>query len=201
MTDKEENSCDPHLSEDQKYEPIKPLKASGKAPVLVEIICERVHCVLYDFAINTVDMIAEKFEGLIDIRTVIRQGDEKDARYFLTLCEKAGKMLTVPTILLDGEVVRSCSLPVSYGVGKQITTIEGTTDNLNYLREAWEEVNVPQCGYCQSGQLIAATSLLNTNPNPSDQDIDDAMCGNIWRCGNYPRIRKAIHKAVKLKNK
>jgi len=105
------------------------------------------------------------------------------------------------SILLDGEVVRSCSLPVSYGVGKQITTIEGTTDNLNYLREAWEEVNVPQCGYCQSGQLIAATSLLNTNPNPSDQDIDDAMSGNICRCGTYPRIRKAIHKAVKLKNK
>jgi len=105
------------------------------------------------------------------------------------------------SILIDGEVVRSCSLPVSYGIGKQITTIEGKTDNLEYLREAWEEINVPQCGYCQSGQLIAAASLLNTNPNPSDQDIDDAMSGNICRCGTYPRIRKAIHKAVKLKNK
>jgi isoquinoline 1-oxidoreductase alpha subunit len=105
------------------------------------------------------------------------------------------------SILIDGEVVRSCSLPVSYGVGKQITTIEGKTDNLEYLREAWEDINVPQCGYCQSGQLIAATSLLNSNPNPSDQDIDDAMSGNICRCGTYPRIRKAIHKAVKLKNK
>ena len=105
------------------------------------------------------------------------------------------------SILIDGEVVRSCSLPVSYGVGKQITTIEGKTDNLDYLREAWEDINVPQCGYCQSGQLIAATSLLNSNPNPSDQDIDDAMSGNICRCGTYPRIRKAIHKAVKLKNK
>jgi len=105
------------------------------------------------------------------------------------------------SILIDGEVVRSCSLPVSYGIGKQITTIEGKTDNLEYLREAWEEINVPQCGYCQSGQLIAAASLFNTNPNPSDQDIDDAMSGNICRCGTYPRIRKAIHKAVKLKNK
>jgi len=104
MADNTENRCETHLTEAQKYEPIQPRKASGKAPVLVEIICERVHCVLYDFAINTVDMIAEKFEGQIDIRTVIRQGEEKDARYFLTLCEKAGKMLTVPTILINGEV-------------------------------------------------------------------------------------------------
>jgi hypothetical protein len=92
---------------DDLYEPIQPRVATGKAPVLVEIICERVHCVLYDFAINTVDMIAEKFEGLIDIRTVIRQGDEKDAEYFMALCKKAGKMLTVPTILIDGEVIFS----------------------------------------------------------------------------------------------
>ncbi|MFN0729872.1 (2Fe-2S)-binding protein [Polaribacter gochangensis] len=105
------------------------------------------------------------------------------------------------SILIDGEVVRSCSLPVSYGVGKQITTIEGKTDNLEILRKAWEEINVPQCGYCQSGQLIAATALLDTNSNPTDQDIDDAMSGNICRCGTYPRIKKAIHTAVKLKNK
>lgn len=87
------------------YDPVEPRVASGKAPVLVEIICERVHCVLYDFAINTVDMIAEKFEGLIDIRTVIRQGNEKDAEYFLALCKKAGRMLSVPTILINGEVI------------------------------------------------------------------------------------------------
>jgi len=105
------------------------------------------------------------------------------------------------SILIDGEVVRSCSLPVSYGVGKKITTIEGETDNLEYVREAWEAINVPQCGFCQSGQIIAATSLLNSNPTPTDEDIDDAMSGNICRCGTYPRIRKAIHKAVKLKNK
>lgn len=105
------------------------------------------------------------------------------------------------SVLIDGEVVRSCSLPVSYGIGTKITTIEGDTETLNYLRKAWEELNVPQCGYCQSGQLIAATSLLNSNPNPTDEAIDEAMSGNICRCGTYPRIRKAIHKAVQLKNK
>lgn len=105
------------------------------------------------------------------------------------------------SILIDGDLVRSCSLPVSYGVGKQITTIEGKTDNLEVLRKAWEEINVPQCGYCQSGQLIAATALLDNNPNPTNEDIDVAMSGNICRCGTYPRIRKAIHTAVKLKNK
>lgn len=105
------------------------------------------------------------------------------------------------SILIDGDLVRSCSLPVSYGVGKQITTIEGKTDNLEALRKAWEEINVPQCGYCQSGQLIAATALLDNNPNPTDEDIDLAMSGNICRCGTYPRIRKAIQTAVKLKNK
>src|SRR5210317_463853 len=104
MTDKEENSCDPHLSEDQQYEPIKPLKASGTAPVLVEIICERVHCVLYDYAINTVDMIVEIFGDLVEIETVIRQGDRENAQRFLDLCKKSGKMLPVPTILINGEV-------------------------------------------------------------------------------------------------
>ncbi len=104
VNSEESSGCKTKSIPDDLYEPIQPRISTGEAPVLVEIICERVHCVLYDFAINTVDMIAEKFEGLIDIRTVIRQGDEKDARYFLTLCEKAGKMLTVPTILLNGEV-------------------------------------------------------------------------------------------------
>ena len=96
--DEGSSECKTDGVRDDLYEPIEPRVATGKAPVLVEIICERVHCVLYDFAINTVDMIAEKFEGLIDIRTVIRQGDEKDAEYFMALCRKAGKMLTVPTI-------------------------------------------------------------------------------------------------------
>jgi hypothetical protein len=107
VNSEESSGCRTNNIPDDLYEPIEPRLATGKAPVLVEIICERVHCVLYDFAINTVDMIAEKFEGLIDIRTVIRQGDEKDAKYFLTLCEKTGKMLTVPTILINGKVIFS----------------------------------------------------------------------------------------------
>jgi hypothetical protein len=104
MNNKEENSCKTDRVEDQKYEPVKPLKASGKAPVLVEIICERVHCVLYDYAIHTVDMIVEIFGDLVEIETVIRQGDRENAQRFLDLCKKAGKMLPVPTILINGEV-------------------------------------------------------------------------------------------------
>jgi hypothetical protein len=104
MNNKEENSCKTDRVEDQKYEPIKPLKASGKAPVLVEIICERVHCVLYDYAIHTVDMIVEIFGDLVEIETVIRQGDRENAQRFLDLCKRAGKMLPVPTILINGEV-------------------------------------------------------------------------------------------------
>ncbi len=86
------------------YEPLEPRVAKGRAPVLVEIICERVHCVLYDYAINTVDMIAEKFGDQIEIQTVIRQGDRKNAEHFLELCRRAGRMLQVPTILINGEV-------------------------------------------------------------------------------------------------
>jgi isoquinoline 1-oxidoreductase alpha subunit len=104
------------------------------------------------------------------------------------------------SVLVDGRLIKSCGMPVSYAVGKEIFTIEGTSPNLEFLREAWQEGNVPQCGFCQSGQLIAATSLLDKTANPTDKDIDDAMSGNICRCGTYTRIRKAIHKAVALKN-
>ena len=90
-------------------------------------------------------------------------------------------------------------MPVSYGIGKEIFTIEGSSKNLEFLRQAWNDGNVPQCGYCQSGQLIAATALLDSVEKPTDQDIDKAMSGNICRCGTYTRIRKAIHKAVELK--
>ena len=105
------------------------------------------------------------------------------------------------SVLIDGQVTRSCSIPVSYVTDKEILTIEGSSENLEHLREAWQEGNVPQCGYCQSGQLISATALLDKNPNPTDEDIDNAMSGNICRCGTYVRIRKAIHTAVALKNK
>ncbi|WP_181374498.1 (2Fe-2S)-binding protein [Polaribacter aquimarinus] len=104
------------------------------------------------------------------------------------------------SILIDRKLIKSCSMPVSYGVGKDIFTIEGTSENLEFLRQAWNDENVPQCGYCQSGQLIAATYLLDTVQNPTDKDIDDVMSSNICRCGTYTRIRKAIHKAVELKN-
>jgi isoquinoline 1-oxidoreductase alpha subunit len=104
------------------------------------------------------------------------------------------------SILIDGKLTKSCSMPVSYGVGKDIFTIEGTSKNLEFLREAWNDGNVPQCGYCQSGQLIAATSLLDKIENPTDEEIDTFMSDNICRCGTYSRIRKAIHKAVALKN-
>lgn len=104
------------------------------------------------------------------------------------------------SVLLDGHVVRSCSIPVTYAEGKEILTIEGKSDTLNYLREAWVDGNVPQCGYCQSGQLIAATALLDSNANPTEEDINNAMSGNICRCGTYPRIKKAIYKAIELKN-
>lgn len=104
------------------------------------------------------------------------------------------------SILIDGKLTKSCSMPVSYGVGKEIFTIEGSSENLEFLRQAWNDGNVPQCGYCQSGQLIAATALLDEVKNPTDEDIDKAMSDNICRCGTYTRIRKAIHKAVALKN-
>ncbi|MDG1452781.1 MAG: (2Fe-2S)-binding protein [Polaribacter sp.] len=105
------------------------------------------------------------------------------------------------SVLIDGNLIKSCGIPVSFAVGKEIFTIEGTSETLAFLREAWNEVNVPQCGYCQSGQLIAATSLLDKIHHPSDEDIDAAMSDNICRCGTYTRIKKAIHKAAALKNK
>jgi isoquinoline 1-oxidoreductase alpha subunit len=97
------------------------------------------------------------------------------------------------TIHLDGNAVRACQVPVSAAEGKQITTIEGLSENGDHpLQQAWLEVDVPQCGYCQAGQIMNAAALLKRNPNPSDQDIDAAMNGNLCRCGTYIRIKKAI---------
>ncbi|WP_457618579.1 (2Fe-2S)-binding protein [Lutibacter sp.] len=103
-------------------------------------------------------------------------------------------------VLLDNSPVQSCVIPVSAAVGKNILTIEGASKNLQLLQESWVTLNVPQCGFCQSGQLIAATALLDKNENPTDKDIEEAMIGNICRCGTYQRIKKAIHKTVELKN-
>jgi isoquinoline 1-oxidoreductase subunit alpha len=100
------------------------------------------------------------------------------------------------TMHLDGVATRTCVLPVSAASGKQIHTIESlSTDNSNPVQRAWIAEQVPQCGYCQSGQIMAATSLLKQNPHPSDAEIDEAMT-NICRCGTYNRIRSAIHRAA-----
>lgn len=103
------------------------------------------------------------------------------------------------TVHLNGNPVRSCSIPVATAAKQNITTIEGLSDdNTHAVQKAWLEEQVPQCGYCQSGQIMAAAALLKRNPNPSDQDIDTAMMGNICRCGTYPRIRKAIKTASQI---
>ena len=104
------------------------------------------------------------------------------------------------SVLINGKLTKSCSVSVLDAIEKDVFTIEGSSENLEILRQAWTDGNVPQCGYCQSGQLIAATSLLDTIENPTDKDIDKAMSANICRCGTYTRIKKAIHTAVKLKN-
>lgn len=102
------------------------------------------------------------------------------------------------TVHLNGTAIRSCITPVSAVAGQKITTIEGigTHEKPHPLQESWVEFNVPQCGYCQSGQLMSASALLASNQNPSDEDIDNAMTGNICRCGTYPRIKAAIHNAA-----
>ena len=103
------------------------------------------------------------------------------------------------TVHLEGEAVRSCVTPVARAANKNVVTIEGlSVDGRHPLQVAWVEADVPQCGYCQSGQIMAAAVLLRETPRPTDADIDDAMCGNICRCGTYPRIRKAIHAAAEL---
>ena len=106
------------------------------------------------------------------------------------------------TVHLNGEAVRSCITKVKRAEGQKITTIEGLSQNNNHpLQLAWQEIDVPQCGYCHSGQLMSAAVLLRENPNPTDEDIDAAMAGNICRCGTYLRIRKAIHLAADMQKK
>ncbi len=103
------------------------------------------------------------------------------------------------TVHLDGQPVRACSTPASGAVGHEITTIEGLSPDASHpVQRAWVEHTVPQCGYCQSGQIMAAAALIARTPDPTDRDIDSAMAGLLCRCGTYPRIRKAIHHAAKL---
>ncbi|MBB3971700.1 (2Fe-2S)-binding protein [Hansschlegelia beijingensis] len=102
------------------------------------------------------------------------------------------------TIHLDGKAARGCVTPVSAAAGKKVTTIEGLSPDGNHpVQVAWRELNVSQCGYCQPGQMMQAASLLNEKPQPSDDDIDQEMYGNLCRCGTYPRIRNAIKHAAK----
>lgn len=101
------------------------------------------------------------------------------------------------TVHIDGDPVRSCLTPVSAALGRRVTTIEGIQGKVaEALKAAWQEVDVAQCGYCQSGQIMTACALLEQKARPSDQDIDEAMSGNICRCGTYPRIRLAVHQAA-----
>ena len=104
------------------------------------------------------------------------------------------------TVHLNGQPIRSCVTPVSAVAGQHITTIEGIADdtgNLSKVQQAWIDEQVPQCGYCQSGQIMSAVALLESNPNPTDSDIDAAMSGNVCRCGMYGRIKQAIKNAAK----
>jgi isoquinoline 1-oxidoreductase subunit alpha len=104
------------------------------------------------------------------------------------------------TVHLDGQPLRSCVTPVSAAAGKRVTTIEGLSQKADHpVQRAWIELDVPQCGYCQSGQLMSAAALLAQNASPTDADIDTAMMGNICRCGTYQRIRAAIHRAAAIK--
>lgn len=104
------------------------------------------------------------------------------------------------TVHLDGTAIRSCSMPLSSAADASITTIEGLSDHTAHsVQQAWIEEQVPQCGYCQSGQIMSAVALLEKNPHPSDADIDAAMQGNLCRCGTYLRIRKAIKRAAEMK--
>jgi len=103
------------------------------------------------------------------------------------------------TVHINGEATRSCITQIASVAGKKVTTIEGlSTDGGHPVQQAWMEEDVPQCGYCQSGQIMSAVALLSKKANPTDADIDDAMSGNICRCGTYQRIRKAIHRAAAL---
>jgi len=103
------------------------------------------------------------------------------------------------TVHLEGDAIRSCVTPMSRVEGKRVTTIEGLSNDLNHpVQKAWMEIQVPQCGYCQPGQMMSAACLLAQNPEPSDSEIDEAMSGNLCRCGTYQRVRKAIHLAASI---
>ena len=103
------------------------------------------------------------------------------------------------TVHVNGQATRACQTPVSSVAGRRITTIEGlSADGSHPLQRAWQEIDVPQCGYCQAGQIMTAAALLSSNPRPSDAEITTAMTGNVCRCGTYLRIKQAVHRAVEI---
>ena len=143
--------------------------------------------------VNGVDRVVE-FEPDTPLLWVIR--DELKLKGTKFGCGKG--LCGACTVHFNGAPIRSCVTPVSVVAGQSITTIEGlgSEDKPHPLQESWVEFNVPQCGYCQSGQLMSASALLATNASPTDADIDSAMSGNACRCGTYPRIKAAIHHAA-----
>ena len=103
------------------------------------------------------------------------------------------------TVHLEGDAIRSCVTPISRVEGKRVTTVEGLSNDLSHpVQRAWMDIQVPQCGYCQPGQMMSAACLLAQKPNPTDNEIADAMSGNLCRCGTYQRVRKAIHRAAEI---
>ncbi len=148
----------------------------------------------YTFELNGAETAAEVDEGT-PLLWVIREHLKLTGTKFgcgMGLCGAC-------TVHVDGSPVRSCSIPVQMAQGRSLTTIEGVAEpdgKLHAVQQAWIAHSVPQCGYCQSGQIMSAVALLERNPAPSDDEIDAAMSGNICRCGTYPRIRAAIHTAA-----
>ena len=149
-------------------------------------------------AVNDVERLIE-FEPDTPLLWVIR--DELKLKGTKFGCGKG--LCGACTVHLNGTPIRSCITPVSAVEGQNITTIEGigSEETPHPLQESWVELNVPQCGYCQSGQLMSASALIADNPKPTDADIDNAMSGNACRCGTYPRIKAAIHHAADNINK
>ncbi len=123
--------------------------------------------------------------------------DELDMKGTKFGCGKA--LCGACTVHLNGAAIRSCVLPISATVGTQITTIEGLSEDGSHpVQQAWMEVDVPQCGYCQAGQIMTASALLANNPNPNESEVAAVMSGNLCRCGTYPRIKRAIDRAIQL---
>ncbi len=149
-------------------------------------------------AVNDVERLIE-FEPDTPLLWVIR--DELKLKGTKFGCGKG--LCGACTVHLNGTPIRSCITPVSAVEGQNITTIEGigSEESPHPLQDSWVELNVPQCGYCQSGQLMSASALIADNPKPTDADIDNAMSGNACRCGTYPRIKAAIHHAADNINK